>query len=472
MVWKKVFCLLLLFISMAEASSQTMKIFSHFLHVQSNILSSWPILSAGIFVMAAVVLSLFLIFEHLAVYNQPEEQKFLIGLILIVPVYAVESFFSLLNSKVAFTCEIMRDCYEAFALYCFERYLIACLGGEENTIKLMEKQAEITSSMPLLEGQYEYEDIIIRHPFPLNCLLKNWYLGPHFYYVVKIGIVQYMILKTISALLAIILELLGVYGEGTFEWHYGYPYLAVVLNFSQTWAMYCLIQFYSVTKEKLDHIKPLAKFLTVKCIVFLTWWQGVIVAFLFSTGFFKGHLAQQLKTRIQDYIICIEMGISAVVHLYVFPARPYQRGERCLRNVAVMADYASLGAPLDPEEVKESGRLSRMHIARPDDRERRLSLPQSVRDVVLGSGEIVVDDLKYTVSHVVEPVERGIAKINETFHQISENVKRHEKRKKKAKDDSYLVPMQSWVEDFSVVYDSQPEGSVSDSGLTRKRHQL
>lgn len=472
MVWKEAFFLLMLFVSTAEASSRPMSIFLHDLGVQSNILSSWPILSAGIFVMAAVLLSLFLIFEHLAVYNQPEEQKFLIGLILMVPVYAVSSFLSLLNSKVAFICEIMRDCYEAFALYCFERYLIACLGGEENTIKLMEKQTEITSSVPFLEVQYDYEDGIIRHPFPLNLLLKHWYPGPDFYYAVKIGIVQYMILKTICALLSIILELLGVYGEGKFEWSYGYPYLAVVLNFSQTWAMYCLIQFYSVTKEKLDPIKPLAKFLTVKSTVFLTWWQGVIVAFLFSTGYFKGHLAQQLKTRIQDYIICIEMGISAVVHLYVFPARPYQRGERCLRNVAVMADYASLGAPPDPEEVKESGRLSRMHIARTDDRERRLSLPQSVRDVVLGSGEIVVDDVKYTVSHVVEPVERGIAKINETFHQISENVKRHEKRKKKAKDDSYLIPMQSRAEEFSGIYDSHPEGSVSDSGLTSKRHQL
>lgn len=37
-------------------------------------------------------------------------------------------FLSLLNSDAAFNCEVIRDCYEAFALYCFERYLIACLG--------------------------------------------------------------------------------------------------------------------------------------------------------------------------------------------------------------------------------------------------------------------------------------------------------------------------------------------------------
>ena len=86
-----------------------------------------------------------------------------------------------------------------------------------------------------------------------------------------------------------------------------YPYLAVILNFSQTWALYCLVQFYSVIKDKLAPIKPLAKFLTFKSIVFLTWWQGVVVAFLNSMGAFKGTLAQELKTRIQDYIICIEV---------------------------------------------------------------------------------------------------------------------------------------------------------------------
>lgn len=37
-------------------------------------------------------------------------------------------FLSLLDSNAAFNCEAIRDCYEAFALYCFERYLIACLG--------------------------------------------------------------------------------------------------------------------------------------------------------------------------------------------------------------------------------------------------------------------------------------------------------------------------------------------------------
>lgn len=85
--------------------------------------------------------------------------------------------------------------------------------------------------------------------------------------------------------------------------------MAVVLNFSQSWALYCLVQFYAITKNELAHIKPLYKFLTFKSIVFLTWWQGVAIALLCSLGLFRSPIAEalQFKSSIQDFIICMEV---------------------------------------------------------------------------------------------------------------------------------------------------------------------
>ncbi|KAG7032852.1 Protein LAZ1-like 1 [Cucurbita argyrosperma subsp. argyrosperma] len=469
MGWRMFFYTFLILFKIVESSSRSRKMWLLNLSTEAAPNFSWTILSAGVFVLVALVLSTFLIIEHLASYNQPEEQKFLIGLILMVPVYSLESFLSLLNSNAAFNCEVIRDCYEAFALYCFGRYLIACLGGEKRTLEFMESQTVVDSSTPLLTEKYAYG--VVEHPFPLNLFIRDWYLGSDFYHAVKIGIVQYMILKMICALLAMILESFGIYGEGKFEWRYGYPYLAIVLNFSQSWALYCLLQFYSVTKDKLEPIKPLAKFLVFKSIVFLTWWQGIAVAFLFSIGAFKGSLARELKTRIQDYLICIEMGIAAVAHVYTFPAVPYKRGERCVRNVAVLSDYASLGTPPDPEEVRDSERTTKIRLSRHDEREKRLNFPQSVRDVVIGSGEIIADDMRYTVTHVVEPVERGIAKLNKTIHRFSENVKRHEEQRKSAKDDSHLIPLNSWSREFSEPEENLTQGSVSDSGISNCKRQ-
>lgn len=84
------------------------------------------------------------------------------------------------------------------------------------------------------------------------------------------------------------------------------------------------------------------------------------------------------------------MGVAAVVHLYVFPAVPYKRGERCVRNAAVMADYASLGTPPDPAEVRDCERSTRMRFGRQDENDKKpMKFTHSVCDVVLGSGEIV-----------------------------------------------------------------------------------
>jgi hypothetical protein len=79
----------------------------------------------------------------------------------------------------------------------------------------------------------------------------------------------------------------------------------------------------------------------------------------------------------------------------------------------------------------------------------------------------MVDDVKYTVSHVVEPMERSFTKINKTIHQISENVKQLEKQKRKAKDDSHLIPLEPWSEEFSEAHNHVVGGSVSDSGLAK-----
>lgn len=106
------------------------------------------------------------------------------------------------------------------------------------------------------------------------------------------------------------------------------------------------------------------------------------------------------------------MGIAAVVHLYVFPAVPYKRGERGVRNVAVLADYASLGSPPDPEEVRDCERSTRVRIARDDEREKRMKLHQSVRDVVVGSGEIVSSSfLANTLVISVEPPRKHLEMI-------------------------------------------------------------
>ncbi|XP_010242883.1 PREDICTED: protein LAZ1 isoform X2 [Nelumbo nucifera] len=431
--------------------------------------ATWVALVAGVLVLITLSLSIYLIFEHLSAYKNPEEQKFLIGVVLMVPCYSIESFVSLVYPSISVDCEILRDGYEAFAMYCFGRYLVACLGGEERTIEFMERQGRIGPKTPLLE--HGSERGIVKHPFPMNYLLNPWKLGRWFYQVIKFGIVQYMIIKTFSAILAVILEAFQVYCEGEFKWGCGYPYMAVVLNFSQSWALYCLVQFYTATKDELAHIKPLAKFLTFKSIVFLTWWQGVGIALLYTLGIFKtsSSLGFPSKSSIQDFIICIEMGIAAAVHLYVFPAKPYAlMGDRFPGSVSVLGDYASVD-PLDPEEVRDSERPTKLRLPQPDiDVKSGMTIRESVRDVVIGGGGYIVNDVRFTVNQAVEPVERGITRFNEKLHKISQNIKRHDKERRRIKDDSYIASS-STRRVIHGIDDPLLNGSFSDSGVSRSK---
>ncbi|KAF3602271.1 hypothetical protein F2Q69_00032630, partial [Brassica cretica] len=350
---------------------------------------------------------------------------------------------------------------------------LAWVGGEDRTIEFMQREGRKSFKTPLLVDHTDDKGII-KHPFPMNLFLKPWRLSHWFYQVVKFGIVQYMIIKSLTALTALILEAFGVYCEGEFKWSCGYPYLAVVLNFSQSWALYCLVQFYGATKDELAHIKPLAKFLTFKSIVFLTWWQGVAIALLSSLGLFKSSIAQslQLKTSVQDFIICIEMGIASVVHLYVFPAKPYGLlGDRFTGSVSVLGDYASVDCPIDPDEIRDSERRTKVRLPHPDvDIRSCMTIKESMRDVFVGGGEYIVKDVRFTVTQAVEPMEKSITKFNEKLHKISQNIKKHDKDKRRVKDDSCMSSSSS-RRVIRGIDDPLLNGSFSDSGVTRtKKH--
>jgi len=76
-------------------------------------------------------------------------------------------------------------------MYCFGRYLVACLGGEDRTIEFLKKEGSSGSDAPLL-GQAS-EQRYVHHPFPMNYMLKPWPLGEWFYLVIKFGLVQYVL---------------------------------------------------------------------------------------------------------------------------------------------------------------------------------------------------------------------------------------------------------------------------------------
>lgn len=141
----------------------------------------------------------------------------------------------------------------------------------------------------------------------------------------KHGILQYVIIRPVTTLLAVFSQFFGVYGEGEYDLSKTYVYLLIINNISQITAMYCLVIFYTGYKMELSSIKPLPKFLCIKLVVFFSFFQSVIISILIDFLEPEETTMERLARgrKIQDFLICIEMLIASIAHHYAYSHRPY-----------------------------------------------------------------------------------------------------------------------------------------------------
>ena len=69
-----------------------------------------------------------------------------------------------------------------------------------------------------------------------------------------------------------ITQICGVYGKGRLSLKNAYLYIGIMNGISQMIALHSLIYFYKGTRPLLKPIHPVGKFLSVKAIVFFTFW--------------------------------------------------------------------------------------------------------------------------------------------------------------------------------------------------------
>jgi hypothetical protein len=129
-----------------------------------------------------------------------------------------------------------------------------------------------------------------------------------FFRRVKQGVLQFVLIKPFTAILAIVFERYGVYHEGHFELSTGYLYLSAINNFSISLSLYCLVLFYMATEERLKPFNPFAKFLCIKAILFFSFWQACAFTVLLKLKLFN----RESSNLAQSLIISIEMVFAAI----------------------------------------------------------------------------------------------------------------------------------------------------------------
>lgn len=270
--------------------------------------------SARVMVLGTVVLSLRLVYLHLTHWYMPEVQKYVVRILWMVPIYAVQSYLSLRFKDSRIYIDCFRDLYEAYVIASFVYYLIALLGGQDALVQILRQK----------EG-----DGLGRHSFPFSMILKPWERGAELMLQCKHGVLQYVIFKILAVIITFICEAADVYGEGTFGWLVAYPYMCFFQNISVMYALYCLVMLYHAVHEELRHPvnwRPLGKFLCVKGVVFFTWWQGVLIFYLRAHGIIENMgswSSAEVANGLIDYCIVVEMIGFAIAHSYTFSYKEY-----------------------------------------------------------------------------------------------------------------------------------------------------
>ncbi|KAG9279969.1 transmembrane protein 184A [Astyanax mexicanus] len=290
---------------------------------------------SGIFVWSALLITCHQIYSHLRSYTVPNEQRYILRILFIVPIYAFDSWLSLLfisNNQYYVYFDSVRDCYEAFVIYNFLSLSFEYLGGE-SAIMAEIRGKQIQSSC--LYG---------------TCCLAGMSYSIGFLRFCKQATLQFCVVKPIMAVITILLQAFGKYHDGDFNVTGGYLYITIIYNVSVSLALYALFLFYSATSDLLRPYEPVLKFLTIKSVIFLSFWQGMVLAILERCGVIPealvidGHQvgAGTVAAGWQNFIICIEMFFASIALRYAFTYNVYQQKKsHAPDNVAPMHSISS-----------------------------------------------------------------------------------------------------------------------------------
>lgn len=285
----------------------------------STFLQTWVAeLITGVFVILAVCVTSVQIYYHLKNYTVPNEQRWIVRILLIVPIYSLSSWISILcfnRSNIFIYFNAIRDCYEAFVIYSFLSLCYEYLGGE-------------SAIMAEIRGK----------PIPASC--KNctcWLNGLQytisFLRFCKQATLQFCVVKPVMAVITLFLQFFDLYQDGNWSSKSGYLYVTIVYNISVSLALYGLFLFYQATSDMLMPYKPVLKFLSVKSVIFLSFWQGMLLAILEATGVLNAVLfangtemisSGTIAAGYQNFLICIEFFFAAVLLYLAFPFRIYE----------------------------------------------------------------------------------------------------------------------------------------------------
>jgi len=261
--------------------------------------------------------------DHMAHYTNPLFQNKIIMILLMAPIYAVLSSFAIWFHDHNAYILYVRDIYESILLYSFFELLRAYVGYDQDKKRIDERKIYRALGS---KGVHH-------HSFPFNYILKPMNLqteedGKQLFLEIKRGILQYIPVKIVCA----IIDILDVWA---WFWVPGTPFVyylcSAAVCISVTFALYYLVLFFHTLHEELAPYSPLMKFLTIKGVLFLTFWQEVILWFcqtpLKHSRFLPPGDREDAEVTISSVLVNFEMVVMSLLTAMAYSYRDFQTGK-------------------------------------------------------------------------------------------------------------------------------------------------
>eukprot|EP00850_Spirogloea_muscicola_P009643 SM000054S18129 [mRNA] locus=s54:636759:640706:+ [translate_table: standard] len=274
--------------------------------------------TAAVAMAATCGLSALLVYRHLTKYHAPKFQRYIIRIVLMVPIYVVTSFLSLVlkSRTVAYYFTSMREIYEAYVIYNFVSLILAYCDGARNLVRrCTEDKRTLPTAKGYLQGLIgrERKTQAVDGEFLRHCMQ---------------GVLQFVFLRSFWTAMSVALDLLGLYEGGHDAMHIIESY---IFNVSVTVAVTALVFFYIIAEPYLTAHNPLPKFLLVKFILFVTFWQGIAIDIAVTYKVLLPPVEhpskkdrQDFSTALQDYLTCLESLLAAWAMCRFFSPSEYR----------------------------------------------------------------------------------------------------------------------------------------------------
>jgi len=276
---------------------------------------------AGTFTVLTCLISMWHMGSHLRKMEQPAIQRKILAILWMSPIYAVSSCLSLVLTQYAGYFAIMKDFYEAYIIYQFLSFCISAIGGgdREKVVDVLTKEVDHLTPpfsfciccKPSYEDERALADAILT-----QC---------------QGFAMQFVLVKPATAIAVFILRKYSYYGPyatDAMDWKSIQFWINIIVNLSTFVAFTGLLKFYHAVDKDLAWCRPFAKFLCIKGVVFMTFWQGMALKIVAETTDLGGggEDADSWSEEIQNFFICLEMLLFAIAHFYCFPVDEWQPG--------------------------------------------------------------------------------------------------------------------------------------------------